>query len=249
MTGSMADTVGRLNPMRYRGYYYDSETGYYYLQSRYYDPEIGRFINADASHILQLAKDQSGGMNLFAYCFNDPINSVDPTGYRAINITSRLLSFMRANARTFANYISQQIKRFGIALGNVLILNYFVNRVKTGGIWDLKRRPEWKLKNRYDYYVFMGRIITAEDIGNIHFGYVGRVFLPDTVLRAGADVYQIYSKTSDIRFWWSFFDDPRDSSMIRWGTSLYLIDKYCYFRYVYSIAKAGLYFVPRFRRI
>ena len=167
MTGSMADTVGRLNPMRYRGYYYDSETGYYYLQSRYYDPEIGRFINADASHILQLAKDQSGGMNLFAYCFNDPINSVDPTGYRAINITSRLLSFMRANARTFANYISQQIKRFGIALGNVLILNYFVNRVKTGGIWDLKRRPEWKLKNRYDYYVFMGRIITAEDIGNI----------------------------------------------------------------------------------
>ena len=83
VTGTLADIVGRLNPMRYRGYYYDSETGYYYLQSRYYDPEIGRFINADASHILQLAKDQSGGMNLFAYCFNDPVNYRDESGYLA----------------------------------------------------------------------------------------------------------------------------------------------------------------------
>jgi RHS repeat-associated protein len=40
-------SIGYLNPIRYRGYYYDSETGLYYLQSRYYDPELGRFINAD----------------------------------------------------------------------------------------------------------------------------------------------------------------------------------------------------------
>ena len=47
-TGSLAETLGKLNPLRYRGYVYDHETGLYYLQSRYYDPEIGRFINADA---------------------------------------------------------------------------------------------------------------------------------------------------------------------------------------------------------
>ena len=47
ITGSLADTVGVLNPLRYRGYYYDTETGLYYLQSRYYDPETGRFLNAD----------------------------------------------------------------------------------------------------------------------------------------------------------------------------------------------------------
>ena len=46
-TGSMAGTLGKLNPFRYRGYVYDTETGLYYLQSRYYNPETGRFINAD----------------------------------------------------------------------------------------------------------------------------------------------------------------------------------------------------------
>ena len=45
--GSGAWTIGRENPFRYRGYYYDTETELYYLQSRYYDPEVGRFINAD----------------------------------------------------------------------------------------------------------------------------------------------------------------------------------------------------------
>ena len=48
VTGSLADTVGQTNPIRYRGYYYDVETGLYYVSSRYYDPEIGRWINADS---------------------------------------------------------------------------------------------------------------------------------------------------------------------------------------------------------
>ena len=47
-SGTLASTLGALNPLRYRGYVYDTETGLYYLQSRYYDPEVGRFINADA---------------------------------------------------------------------------------------------------------------------------------------------------------------------------------------------------------
>ena len=66
-----------VNPFRYRGYIYDTETGFYYLQSRYYDPEIGRFINADG----QLNQQESiSGYNLFAYCNNDPINMIDSDG-------------------------------------------------------------------------------------------------------------------------------------------------------------------------
>ena len=76
-TGTMAQTLGKLNPLRYRGYVYDEETGLYYVSSRYYDPEIGRWINADAA-IGQIGNVQ--GANMFAYCFNNPVNMSDPTG-------------------------------------------------------------------------------------------------------------------------------------------------------------------------
>ena len=75
-TGAMAE----INPLRYRGYYYDSETGFYYLQSRYYDPNTCRFINADS-----YASTGQGlmGYNMFAYCNNNSVNSADPAGYAA----------------------------------------------------------------------------------------------------------------------------------------------------------------------
>ena len=78
VSGSEASTIGQINPIRYRGYYYDTETGFYYLQSRYYDPTTRRFLNADKI-AGQLGDDQSH--NIFAYCRNNPINLVDPTGH------------------------------------------------------------------------------------------------------------------------------------------------------------------------
>ena len=76
-TGTGANTIGVYNPFRYRGYYYDTETGFYYVSSRYYDPEIGRFINADG----YVSTGQGVlGYNMFAYCGNDPVNRKDPTG-------------------------------------------------------------------------------------------------------------------------------------------------------------------------
>ena len=73
-----ASFIGHINPLRYRGYYYDAETGFYYLQSRYYDPAICRFINADTF----ATTDANGFLsaNMFAYCENNPINNSDPTG-------------------------------------------------------------------------------------------------------------------------------------------------------------------------
>ena len=71
-------TLAEKNPLRYRGYYYDSETGFYYVSSRYYDPEIGRWINAD-NQIAGVGGEVLG-YNMFAYCMNNPMNMSDPTG-------------------------------------------------------------------------------------------------------------------------------------------------------------------------
>ena len=73
--------IAKLNPFRYRGYVYDDETGLYYLQSRYYDPVTGRFINAD---VYCDTNTDIFGTNMFTYCNNDPVNQVDPKGTDAI---------------------------------------------------------------------------------------------------------------------------------------------------------------------
>mgnify|MGYP000581435564 CR=1 FL=1 len=76
---SSSGRLAEINPLRYRGYYYDNETGFYYLQSRYYDPENHRFINADS-----YASTGQGflGVNMFAYCSNNPVNNFDNDGKR-----------------------------------------------------------------------------------------------------------------------------------------------------------------------
>ncbi|WP_346848224.1 RHS repeat-associated core domain-containing protein, partial [uncultured Clostridium sp.] len=89
-TGDKA--LGEKNPYRYRGYRYDTETGYYYLQSRYYNPEWGRFLNADAigGSIGELLSH-----NTFAYCNNNPVNAKDPNGFRPIYTQGEETAAMR----------------------------------------------------------------------------------------------------------------------------------------------------------
>ncbi len=83
VTGTHANTLGIYNPFRYRSYYYDEGTELYYLNSRYYDPAVGRFLSPDA--ILGVNGGITG-YNLYAYCNNNPIIHVDFTGYCTIRI-------------------------------------------------------------------------------------------------------------------------------------------------------------------
>ncbi len=73
-----ASHIGNINPIRYRGYYYDTETKLYYLKTRYYDPEICRFVTIDDVDYAEFAV--INGLNLYAYCGNNPVMRIDPNG-------------------------------------------------------------------------------------------------------------------------------------------------------------------------
>jgi len=80
LNGTLKYSIGFKSPYRYKVYRYDTETGLYYIQSRYYNPEWGRFINADG---ITGVNGELLSHNIFAYCYNNPVNMHDPSGYFA----------------------------------------------------------------------------------------------------------------------------------------------------------------------
>ncbi len=109
--------LGEKNPYRYRGYRYDTETGYYYLQSRYYNPEWGRFLNIDAigGNVGALLSH-----NIFAYCNNNPVISKDPNGFRPMYTQGEETAAMRdASYKVMAKATSAKAKSNSIGIYDV----------------------------------------------------------------------------------------------------------------------------------
>ena len=88
------DNMSHINPWRYRGKYQDRGTGLYYLNTRYYDPAIRRFINADNYMLVPLLATQRGGLNMYAYALNNPVMYVDPNGQLVITGTTLLIAIL-----------------------------------------------------------------------------------------------------------------------------------------------------------
>jgi len=107
---SNASHVANVNPLRYRGYYWDAETGLFYVNSRYYDPETGRFINADG--MVQTGQGLTD-KNMFAYCGNSPINRADPSGMIWMKILGAMVNYAK-NAGTITQ------AGMGVAVYNAL---------------------------------------------------------------------------------------------------------------------------------
>lgn len=105
-------TIAFLNPFRYRGYYYDSDTRLYYLKSRYYDPEVGRFLNMDAVDYAD--PETLGGLNLYSYCNNNPVMYIDPTGHFILQLVVSVISYVGvAIAAIFDSNIRNDMNAIG----------------------------------------------------------------------------------------------------------------------------------------
>ena len=97
---------------------------------------------------------------------------------------------------------------------------HFYQNVKPGGAWDFKSQEEWDLNNNASY-LFHGTILRYDDIGNIHYGFVGRVIFSEETLLLAGGVVQIWTGTSKWSYWKSNFDDPRDQWAIQIGCDLW----------------------------
>ena len=84
-TSADTQNITETNPIRYRGYYYDSETGMYYLKSRYYDPQVKRFLLQEEQNCLLQ-------YNIYTYCFNNPANMNDDEGEMSITLKKKAAS-------------------------------------------------------------------------------------------------------------------------------------------------------------
>lgn len=111
-------SIAEINPFRYRGYYYDTETGFYYLQTRYYDPEIMRFINADDYELVAELSSVVGQLNMYAYCGNNPIMYTDPTG-EILWISALIGGVIGAAFGGISAYISGENVWAGILIGGL----------------------------------------------------------------------------------------------------------------------------------
>ena len=231
-TRSMAGTLGRYNPFRFRGYVWDQETELYYLRSRCYLPEYRRFISPDS----QSEGETLLGSNLYLYCLNDPSNRSDCNGMRSTTVLSDMpiahdvpkdsvkskecltrdaVNQLLANAaiaKKQVKDICETYSSFGERLYHLLV--WFKNQVNHNAVWDYKREkrtPKWFSDHSESKVIVNDTEMGMEDFGNFNYGFVGYAMgIPRSILIFGS-VYAHYTSHGD------YNDDQHDWDMIDAG--------------------------------
>ena len=214
--------VGEINPFRYKSYYYDSETRLYYLRSRSYDPVVGRFLNADSTDYLGVTQTLLS-YNLFAYCENNPVNSIDETGFFGTPIQWVMATIGGIVGWFLGDYIAHQFGyhwgwkywavRTGITIGSS-VLGGFAGSALTAVVRRfLMANPQWIAKIPAGILSFLGLQEMIQQVGfrngallvehfNKHASEWGnRLLNPQQYLKAANDLlhragYKIFQVTS-----------------------------------------------------
>jgi len=226
--GSVRLNSGTLDDRKgYLGKDYDADTGLTQAEARYYKGSVGRFISEDPvfwEKSQNLQDPQS--LNSYSYAGNNPIVKSDPTGrdyYHYDNGKTEQLAPFNRNTNFYEKYDNAMLQSNASVgetnRGNLMLFGILV---KPGGQWDYKRNPEGR-----GYYFVDGKLITAEEFGNLNFGYTGTAFgVGQDILTDAGGVVQIGTSGKDnkgptLSNFSGNFDDPRDTRNIRAGVSSY----------------------------
>ena len=175
---------------------------------------------------------------MFAYCNNNSVNCTDsagtrPTwnednlgngvvryndgGYGKLSDTPIDVTYMLNKAMTEH---AAMLEEYYHAHNFIKAAYLFYIKVNYGGEWDLKTRDDWFLNEQFTY-LYNGIELRYDDVGNIHYGYVGSTLFGDNILLVAAGGAQVVARNSSFDFFFSNFDDPRDQWAIRLGCFLW----------------------------
>ena len=189
---SATGTLAEINPLRYRGYYYDTELEMYYLQSRYYDPQISRFINAD---VYASTGQSMIGHNMFAYCYNDPVDNCDMEGMSPSVVIDGMvhdrvldhICIWNSSLTRRNTYIYYNGKNIWGGFGYCDLYNKY-----TGEVWELKKStvPTWKAQRQLSKYIG-GRLKHNKSL-NLTLPYTTIIPTRTFEFSTGLDIYYVW---------------------------------------------------------
>ena len=157
--------IANINPFRYRGYYFDVETGLYYVSSRYYDPEVGRWINAD--NAISSTGESVQGYNLFAYCFNNPVNMDDQSGHwpqwlkNAVKTVASVVTQVKAVLSIPSTVVKIAVASTVAVVSGQATVGDVVNDVKNYSFFN---KDETKVLNSKVFSSYKGTPVLKQDI-------------------------------------------------------------------------------------
>ncbi len=169
-TGTDNLAIMQLNPFRYRGYYWDKELNLYYLQTRYYDPETGRFINADNIGYALEYYEVLNNLNLYSYCINNPVKNYDPAG----NLFLLLLGAVAVGALIgTAIYVAVETKKNSTKIENV---KYFDSAQEAADWWGQQLENQFISDNKFAGVEYGAHIYRKKVNGRFVY-YIDRTYL------------------------------------------------------------------------